>query len=445
MRRFILLLAIVWLTCGPLVAQPSAVEDRPPVALHQTPILTPRETAGSGLAPEVKLRVVVDERGRPAQVDVLEIVPTSSYDELFRQTVVDTVESWRWAPAIVDGQPAPKTLEWTLQFLAIDKQSSSAVSDHALGTLLGSGDPEIGRARMLALPLEVRKQLLVSQVSTAERLLVAARRRKAESPHFVVVSDAEDTNTAEVVARNLESIYNLLGSVFQRHIEPQPESLKIVAYVFGQRSSYEALTRQLGSGELSAGVYLSTGLLAFHVEVASTDQLMSTMLHEASHAYVDRYLVRTDRPLPRWLGEGFANYLGNSEIKKGQLQLGATLKSKYVLSPSYQGAFQLKTGSGWDVEAVKKSIRSGERLTLDQLFDADLALFSGERCWLYYPTAWSFVHFLRHGAPEWVEREFPMFMLYVAEGYPAPEALEAVYGRSRAELETAFLEYVRKL
>lgn len=446
MRPIVFLIAIVWLAGGPIFAAPAGEGDRPAVALRQTAILTPRETAGSGLAPEAKLRVTVDERGRAGQIEILALTPSSAYDDLFRQTAIDTIKGWRWAPAIVDGQPAPTTLEWTLQFLAIEKAGPSNGPDHQLISFFDAQDPEAQRARMLALPLETRKQLLASQVSAAEQLLVRARRRKAESPHFVVISDAENTETAEVVARNLESIYNLLESVFQSHIERQPEILKIVAYVFAQRSTYDSMTRALGGApEFSAGFYVPTGLLAFHVEVASSDQLMGTMIHEATHAYVDRHVARIDRLLPLWLAEGFANYLGNSEIKKGQITLGATLKSKYVLSPSYQGAFRLKTESGWDLDTVKQSIRKGEKITLDQLFDADLALFTGEKGWLYYPTAWLFVHFLRHGAPEWAESKFPIFMLYAAEGYPAREVLEVVYGLSRAELEPAFLEYVRKL
>lgn len=90
--------------------------DRAAVPLHTPPPQTPIESAGTGLAPEVTVRVRLDVRGRVSQVEVLKIQPSSSYDELFERETRETVLRWRYAPATRDGQPVEATLQWTVLF-----------------------------------------------------------------------------------------------------------------------------------------------------------------------------------------------------------------------------------------------------------------------------------------------------------------------------------------
>ena len=61
-----------------------------------------------------------------------------------------------------------------------------------------------------------------------------------------------------------------------------------------------------------------------------------------------------------------------------------------------------------------------------------------------YAQAWALVHFLRHGDPAWAEREFPRFMLYVAEGYPVQQSLTEVYGFTPTTVEDRFRDYVKQ-
>ena len=66
-----------------------AAEDRSAVLLRDTPLRPPVEVAGTNLAPEVKVRVTVDERGRVSDVEVLSIQPESEYDEFFRRNTIE--------------------------------------------------------------------------------------------------------------------------------------------------------------------------------------------------------------------------------------------------------------------------------------------------------------------------------------------------------------------
>ncbi len=435
------------LAAGSATAQPG---DRAAVLLRRSFLATPVETAGTGLAPEVKVRVDVDARGRVVEVAVLSVQPASDYDELFREVAREEISTWRYAPEVRGGQAAATTLEWTVTFQPRERRGESAVR---WGPSRGqrAADAEARRARILALPLEQRKALLRQEAQAAERLLVRGRHQRFSSPRFVVVSDAEEPDTARLTAGNLEVLFNVVQGIFggrhpeggqTKRIEPQPERYKIVVFLFASREAFDALKRELEVFEWSSGFYSPSGLFAFHLQMPSMDSLLGMMLHEATHAWTDRYLVSPGSHLPRWLGEGFAEYMGNSEVKKGKLIPGRTAKAKFVLVRGF--AVRATPEPRISLAEVKKRIRRGEGLSVEQLTTADSATFYGEQRSLFYPSSWLLVHFLRHGEPGWAEQEFPAFMLYVAEGYPAEAAMQQVYGAAPAELEERFRRYVLK-
>ncbi len=452
-----LLLAAATLAGGAAAAQQS---DRAPVLLRKTLLLTPVETAGTGLAPEVRVRVDLDDRGKVVQVTALSVKPASEYDELFRQVTHDQISYWRYAPAIQGGKATATTLDWTVKFQALGQREERT----GLGMpLLGPtpSDAEARRARILALPLEQRKALLRQEAQIAEKLLDRSHRQRFDSPRFVVVSDAKAPKTAEITARNLEAVFHVIRGIFggrhpegeptkrhpeggqTKHLALLPEPYKIVVYLFAGRAAFDGLKTELDVYEWSAGFYSPSGLFAFHLQMPSMESLLGTMMHEATHAFVDRHLVVPGSHLPRWLGEGFAEYMGNSEVKKGRLIPGRTAKEKYVLVMGL-GAMRAKPAPRISLDEAKRLIRRGEGLTVEQLTTADSETFYGEERALFYPSSWLLVHFLRHGEPGWAEEEFPAFMLYAAEGYPAAAAMKTVYGAAPAELEERFRRYVQK-
>ncbi len=434
-----------WLVAAALAGSAAARQgDRAPVVLRKSLLLTPVETAGTGLAPEVKVRVEVDARGRVVEVAMLGITPASEYDELFEKATRKEISGWRYAPEIKNGKAVATTLEWTVKFQAREGRGGLGGEDGWLPLASSAaGGAESKRARILALPLEQRKELLRHHSNVAEKFLDRGNRHRSDSPRFVVVSDAPDEKTARITAGNLESIFNVIRDLFGERIESQPEPFKIVVYMYAKRSSFELLKSELGVFEWSAGFYSPAGLFAFHIEVPTMENLLGIMMHEATHAYVDRHLVEPGSFLPRWLGEGFAEYVGNSEIRKGQLIPGRTAKEKFVLIPGF-GAVRATPVPRMSLGEVKRKIRQGEGLSVEQLTTADRNVFYGEKRSLYYPSSWLLVHFLRHGEAGWAEREFPALMLYVAEGYPAIEALKTIYGTAPAQMEERFRTYVQE-
>jgi TonB family protein len=80
---------------------PEAVSDYdvPPKLLQQTKPKYPKDAYRKKIQGTVLLEFVVDDRGRVSEMRVLEAVPG------LNQAAMDTVESWRFAPATLKGVP----------------------------------------------------------------------------------------------------------------------------------------------------------------------------------------------------------------------------------------------------------------------------------------------------------------------------------------------------
>ncbi|MEM7584971.1 MAG: energy transducer TonB [Acidobacteriota bacterium] len=438
---------LVALTIAAIMTTAAATqaEDRLPVLLRSSILQPPVESAGTGLAPEVGVQVDIDERGRVTAVDVRSIKPSSELDEIFRQHTVDQLLQWRYAPAIVDGRPSATSLEWKVQYLAGEEVSStSSPGGYIPPFLFAKADAEARHAQLLSLPLDKQKEILRRYVTVAEKYIDPQRRQKYETERFVVVTDAEHAETAGIVARNLEVSLSVVGQLLQPHLMPQPTHLKFIVYLYATRNAFSAMRRDLASLSLGEATYYAPGFIIYHLEVPSGEYLQSFLIHEASHAYSDRHVRRPGFSFPRWLEEGFAEYMGNSQIKKGKLLPGRTLKRRFVLNHYTSGARAQNTVAGWDLERVQRALARGEGLTLPELISADRDVFYGDRSNLYYGMSWLFVHYLRHGEPGWEDVNFAQMMLYMAEGYPAKAALETAYGRDTRDFEAPFLDYVKR-
>jgi hypothetical protein len=397
------------------------------------------ETAGSGLAPDVEVKIRVDVRGRVSEVEVGSIEPSSEFDDLFRRVTQAALSEWRYAPAIEHGQSVEAMLEWTIQFPSRDAPPEVGHVTH-FGGSSGQAKEDLWD-HVLRLNDEQRIKLLEESGKRAERHLDVEHRRDQASNRFLVFTDHPDTEIAAKLAGNCEATYEVVGKLLAPVVEPLPERYKVLAFVYTTRSAYMALNREVANVDWAAGFYSPSGMIAFHLEMPSNEALLNVMLHEATHAYMDRHVARRGIRFPRWLSEGFADYVGNSTIKKGTLIPGRTTRTQ-IYRTSY-GSLMGPSGPAFTVDDVKKAIGRNEALGVPELVNATLETFYGEKRRMYYSMSWLLVHYLRHGQPSWAEKEFPTFMLYVAEGYPAAQVLEAVYGSIPSELGPAYREYVK--
>jgi len=447
MRRLRDSVAAVVVLAG-LLGVPTPAQDtggRAAVPLRTPQLRTPDEAAGTGLAPEVQVRVHIDERGRVSAVDVLGIRPASEFDALFEAETRQTLLLWRYAPALRDGVPVTSELEWTIGFpsrQATADDTGPAPFDPAPWASAGRDRSDDLWRRILALPESLRRRMLEGMVETARGQLDAQHVQRFDSPRFVVFTDATKPGLAEAIAGNFEASFNAVAALFQPLIEPRAGTYKVLVFAYASAEPFHRLSREVQHVEWAAGFYNPAGLIAFNLELATNESVVATLIHEATHAFFDRHVARPGVFPPRWLGEGFAEYVGNSAIRKGKLVPGKTPRSQI-----YWTGWQPELGISeqiFGVDRVRAALRNGSAPTVERLMSADPQTFYGEERQLFYTMSWLVVHFLRHGDPGWAEGEFPRFVLYVAEGYPAPQALATVYGVTPAAIEDRFRAYVKQ-
>lgn len=420
-----------------------AGEPRPPVALYTPSVMAPDEAAGTGLAPEIGVRVEIDEDGRVVEVETLSVQPSSELDGVFEEAIREALLRWRYSPAVQDGVPVPTALEWMVQFPTVAERQEEATTTQSWRETESDANKksEEFRRRVARLSVDRRVDRLRDVALKARNAADPGTLKKASTDLFTVFTDAPDENLAQTLGNNLEATFRVLLEIVGKDVPPQPETYKIIAFMYGREERFEQLKREVEAFEWSQGFYNPYGLLAFHMQMPSNESLLSTMFHEATHAFMDRYLARPGVVFPRWLGEGFAEYVGNSQVKNGELVPGKTARSE-----SYRGSWGARRGASLarlSVGEVKSAIRKGEGLTIADLIDADGDEFYGDKRQMFYPTAWLLVHFLRHGREEWTSDRFSKLLLYVAEGYPAPEVMRELYG-DPSELETEFRDYVKR-
>jgi TonB family protein len=405
--------------------------------------MTPEEAAGSGLAPSVSVRVRVDQRGKVDSVEVLRVEPSSELDASFTTATIEGLSEWRYAPARSDGRPVAATLEWTMQFMPRMKQLEEERSRRP-GYLLIREEEARSQYRweVLALPPQQRLKLQREQVLQAEACLDKASRQEHKLGGFVVVTDSKIEGLAEKTAGNLAACYVIVNEMWAEKVAPRPVHGDLVAYVFSTQEAYRKFSGTTKAYEWAEAFYSPLGLIALHTEMPTNEHLLSAMLHEAVHAVIDRHLLRPGARIPRWLDEGLATYVGNSEVRRGKLVPGRYRRSQIYHGPRWAASGR---SMAWQsIDAVKKAVRKGKAIPLDKLVSAEYGEFYGEEREMFYSQASMLVHFLRHGRASWTKEAFPLFLLYVAEGYPAEDAFVRAYGTTPSGLEDEFKRYMEK-
>jgi hypothetical protein len=424
---------------------------QPPVPLHRPMPETPIELAGTDLEPSVRVEIEINARGIPQSVEVRSIDPSTEYDDPIAEAAKRSLMSWRFAPARIDGEPVAETLSWTIRFPSRAEQHrrSHVPELENVRAKRISHDETLARerARLLMLPARERLRRARKLVGQAEELLSKETRRSAVSDHFIVVTDSPQEDAAEILAQYLESSWQATYALLEERLESQPNVGKVYVYVYRSRAAFLEFSRGAYSAEgFVQGFYTPLGLIAFHIELPAWEFLRQVLIHEATHALLDRHIVRPGTALPRWLDEGFAEYMGHSDVEDGTIHPGRQRqwRTRYRMSRGPDGRpVRYHTSSFRDAQRVERKVRDGKALSLERLAEGRLQELDDEQKLLFYGQSWLFVHFLRHGEDSWSDDHFPRFLLYVAEGYPADTAIEEVYGRTIGGLEEDYVEYVK--
>jgi len=424
-----------------LAATQPSPQAHGPIAIYQPALIAPIETAGTDLHPLVRAKLTIDETGRVTRVDVGAVEPSSPLDEVYRESARTALSAWRFAPAEKDGQAVASDASLAIQFHPFQDQARPSAPTSGAGPGFEAFRYEY-RGRVLLLPAALRRKLADAIAATAERLLKKESRAVASDAWFEVVTDFGGQKQADSLLHNVEAAFVALNGMLGEKLPAFPREDRIRVYVFGTNQQYQTLVSQVSSFEGSAGFYSPAGVLAFHAQHPTQGFFLATMLHETTHAFIDRHVARRGVLLPRWLDEGFAEYLGTSDIKGGKIVPGGHARRKVFMSTPSGGVFW-QTISRLRTEEAQRAQRQKRALTLREIVAAGPETFYGKDAGLFYAQGWLAVHFLRHGRPEWTDGAFPRFLLYTAEGYPAEDALRAAYGVGPEQLETDYQRYVK--
>lgn len=290
---------------------------------------------------------------------------------------------------------------------------------------------------------DARQRLQQALCRVAESELDRRSRSEAFSDRFHVITDLPRPLRAERVLEVLEASFDaferLLGPPKRDRFAGKP----VKTYVFRSALAYQRVLNATGTATWSGGFYHPAGLIALHGRWQTPQYFTSSLLHEATHALVDRYLRAPDVVLPRWLEEGFADYLGHSDYRQGALQPGKhrTHWGGIVYDPHDDRYEPIATTARTEALRTKRDLSRGRAVSFAELLEIATPDFYGPQRQTFYAEAWMAIEFLRHGRPEWATGAFPRFMEAVAAGETVGQALRDSYAAEPADLNEQYRRY----
>lgn len=292
-----------------------------------------------------------------------------------------------------------------------------------------------------SLPVEQREAIAEQANELASKFFVSRPIKRLRGERFTILTDLANNEYIHRISGNLESTFEVLDTLFEGN--PPEDAASIPVYVYRESVSFDTLAVTLDSPD-ATGIYLpGIPLLAFGMDAPSGQSMAGIMIHEATHAYVDRNVRPSGVYFPLWFEEGIAEYVGNSEIRKGKLLLG-TLRRKQRLRLGDIVSTNVKSRAYLQLDSLRKSLRKTGGPTLSEVLSADRSTIYGEDKHVYYAASWAFVHFLRHNREDSFRGRFQKLVEELCDGKESLEAVRSVYGDLTA-LEKAYRRYVRRL
>lgn len=248
------------------------------------------------------------------------------------------------------------------------------------------------------------------------RRRLAAKFGMAETPHYLIISNADAAITGHFVTW-CERLYDNLGRQFGISPKERVWDGKCVIMLFNTRSIFEAYSRTFDGfhGKYAAAYFATEAKLqnaprCVHIcmPVVSKDlrKLQETFAHEGTHAFFELY--KSPGHLPRWLHEGLAEYMTVVNDR--------SLRSAKLLPASSKAHKGMSISRIFDASSVYS-------LNLDD-----------------YSVCFTVVDFLlAAGRPK-----FKKFIEGLKEGKDQDTALKAAYGFTTIDLEERWRVYVKK-
>ena len=236
------------------------------------------------------------------------------------------------------------------------------------------------------------------------------------SEHFVVRTDARPARY-EPVVRHLEDVYEALSNTFFPGVPLPP----IDVLLFDKEEDFKGVApgNLLGFLTLRAP-QLEEGLLVLSADTDDVAATEATAAHELAH----RFLHAVNEKVPRWLHEGFAEYVAALEVRDGQVAFDAA-----TVIPNY--------------------VYFEDPVPLRQLLTSGSGDFFGSQARAVYMTAWMLVRQLlgnpRAGVVDSLQVLIARSSLASTEAARAAALSEAFEGAQVSDIERALLSSYKSI
>ncbi len=289
------------------------------------------------------------------------------------------------------------------------KEEQPPIEDDALGftgqNRLSHSDADPARAKINAAIVEGYKA-----VGAQVRDEVGADMVLVETPHFLIWTDWAKAEHP-LLRGWCEGMHRAVSSRFGLAPEVNVFAGKCPVFCLRSQRRFQKVARLLDNYDAADALGYTSSSSNGHVHVvvrrqggspAGRDAFASTLIHEATHAFLHRY--RTGRHVPAWLNEGLANFIAEAVLDE-------------------------RCSNGEAADAVAKAVAAGDYPIAD--------LFSDEAMEArHYPVAHSLVAFL-------IDLDAPAFVRLVDDvklGRTAEEALHRHYRLTFEALERRWRE-----
>jgi hypothetical protein len=271
---------------------------------------------------------------------------------------------------------------------------------------------------------------LAEAIAWADKTMSSVKRSEYQSPNFDIATDVLSDAVLKELAQSLEGAYYTIDQVLDLSLANPDRKVRVYYFETQKQHGW------------ARGTYLSPGLLTFYKGKSDRQALLDVLVHEATHAFLDQFVVKPDVRLPAWLNEGFATYMGYSFVVGGQIQPGLFYANQTV--EYLTGTASRQAPATAAAKRVARKIKRGPLITLDELVTADRATFYGKAYRDHYDLSWAFVHFLRHGVRDG-EKRFSKLLAAFARGSEWATAFEEAYANTPSDLEPALHNYVLQI
>lgn len=260
---------------------------------------------------------------------------------------------------------------------------------------------------------------------------------RAESPHFVVISDAHDEDVALLV-ENLEKLDHLLRVYLLPRSEPEPPARRLTLYYHGRHADLDRIDAAGPEGALGRFSSCTAGVQGnvvhrerlVNLDDAQLDKApLNDSLSTAFEAYARQFLYRhTDIRAPAAIIDGLAVYFSSVRFSRHQMVVGRVPKGigEYLYFLDQGRKFSLSYEDvllGRHGHARGYGGAAGVRLE-------------------YEARSWLLTHYML-SSPQ-TRRHMSRFLGLTGRGLAAPEAFERSFGIKFAELDVRLWRYRRQ-